>query len=55
LLERFTEVTVRSHGNVLTAISFLEGLSAEELAPEVFDAFDRDYPVVVTARAVKRL
>ena len=54
--ERFGEgqVTVRSYGNVLAAIAFLEGLAAEELLPAELDAEDPDYQAVIVVRAVKR-
>jgi peptidoglycan/xylan/chitin deacetylase (PgdA/CDA1 family)/glycosyltransferase involved in cell wall biosynthesis/SAM-dependent methyltransferase len=44
---------VTSYGNVLTAASFLYGISMEELTPEELDAVDADYPVIVGIRAVK--
>lgn len=47
------DFTVRAYGNVLVATSFLQGLSAAELDPFEFDAFDPDYPVIVAARASK--
>jgi SAM-dependent methyltransferase len=46
-------VEVGAHGNVLAATAFLYGLAAEELRPAELDAFDPDYPLVVTGRAVK--
>lgn len=46
-------ITVEARGNVLAAVAFLEGLAAEELRPDEIDAFDPEYPLVVTARAVK--
>jgi len=46
-------VTVESHGNVLAAVSFLEGLAAAELSPEELKANDPAYPLVVAVRAVK--
>ena len=46
-------VTVRSYGNVLTAISFLEGLAAEDLKKSELDAVDRSYEVLIAVRAVK--
>ncbi len=48
------EVEVSSHGNVLAAVSFLHGLSANELTPAELDHSDPDFEIVVTARAVKR-
>ncbi|HEX6386650.1 MAG TPA: methyltransferase domain-containing protein [Anaerolineae bacterium] len=46
-------VAVTSHGNVLVAISFLQGLSAHELEPHELDYHDPDYQLVITARALK--
>jgi SAM-dependent methyltransferase len=46
-------VTVESHGNVLAAVSFLEGLAAAELSTEELDVKDPAYPVVLSVRAVK--
>jgi SAM-dependent methyltransferase len=46
-------VTVRSYGNVLAAISFLEGLAAEDLKKKELDAVDRSYEILIAMRAVK--
>ncbi len=46
-------VTVRSYGNVLAAISFLEGLACEDLEVEELDAVDRRYEILIAVRAVK--
>lgn len=46
-------VTVRSYGNVLAAISFLEGLAVEDLKQKELDAVDRSYEVLIAVRAVK--
>jgi SAM-dependent methyltransferase len=46
-------VTVRSYGNVLVAIAFLEGLVSAELRREELDHCDPDYEVLVAVRAVK--
>lgn len=48
-------VTVRSYGNVLAAISFLEGLAAEDLRKNELDAVDRSYEVLIAVRAVKSM
>lgn len=48
-----SNVTVESHGNVLTAIAFLHGLAAEELTRSELDHQDLNYQLLVTARAVK--
>ena len=55
LQEVFTaeHVLVETFGNVLSAICSLEGLAAEELHPDELDYRDRDFEVVVAARAVK--
>jgi len=45
--------TINTYGNVLSAITFLHGLSKEELRQEELDYFDRDFEVLVTVRAVK--
>ena len=50
---RPANVTVEAYGNVLTAIAFLEGIAAEELRPDELDYRDRDFELVVAARAVK--
>ena len=46
-------VSVTSHGNVLTALAFLHGLADDELTDAEFAVTDAQYPVIVTARAVK--
>jgi len=46
-------VTVESHGNVLTALTFLHGLAAQELRQEELDFQDPDYEVLIAVRAVK--
>lgn len=46
-------VTVRSYGNVLAAISFLEGLAVEDLKQKELDTVDRSYEVLIAVRAVK--
>ena len=53
--ERFPieEVQVRSHGNVLAACAFLQGLASEELSSRELGFHDPLYPVVVTVRARK--
>jgi SAM-dependent methyltransferase len=55
LTERFSagQVTVQSYGNVLSAVSLLHGIAAEELAAEELAHFDRDYELIVAGRAVK--
>ena len=46
-------VEVRSYGNVLAAISFLEGLAVEDLKQTELDVVDRSYEVLIAVRAVK--
>ena len=46
-------VSVQAYGNVLTAISFLEGLAAQDLKKRELDAVDRAYEVLIAIRAVK--
>ena len=47
------EVSIKAHGNVLTAVALLHGLAVEELRPEELEHRDADYELVITARAVK--
>ncbi len=47
------EVSVRTYGSFVTAISFLRGLATEELTDEELNMDDPDYTVIVAARAVK--
>jgi SAM-dependent methyltransferase len=48
------DVKIIAYGNVLSAISFLHGLAAEELLPEELAHRDPDYEVIIAVRAVKR-
>jgi SAM-dependent methyltransferase len=48
-------VSLSTQGNVLAATAFLQGLAAEELAGDELDAADADYPVIIAARAHKRV
>lgn len=48
-----SSITVRSYGNVLSATSFLWGLSLEELTEEEMEHNDPDYPVIIAVRAQK--
>jgi SAM-dependent methyltransferase len=45
------QVCVETHGNVLTAIAFLEGLAADELGREERAFHDPLYPLLITIRA----
>jgi len=44
---------IETFGNVLTAISFLHGLSAEELTRDELDAFEPDYAVTIAVKVTK--
>jgi SAM-dependent methyltransferase len=46
-------VNVEAFGNVLAAISFLEGLACEDLRREELDAVDPNYQILIAVRAVK--
>jgi len=46
-------VKVCSYGNVLTAISFLEGLAVEDLKKKELDAMDPNYELIISVRAIK--
>jgi len=46
-------VEVDCYGNVLSTISFLEGIGAEELTKEELDYRDRDYELLITIVATK--
>jgi SAM-dependent methyltransferase len=48
-----SDLQIRSHGNVLTALGVLHGLAVEELPGRSFRVEDPDYQVVVTVRAVR--
>jgi SAM-dependent methyltransferase len=49
------QVSLFTYGNVLAATAFLQGLAAEELGCDELDATDADYPVIIAARAHKRV
>lgn len=46
-------VTTGVAGNVLAATAFLQGLAAGELEEGELDTLDEDYPVIISARAVR--
>lgn len=46
-------VEVKAHGNVLTAICFLQGLADHELTRAELDVADAEYPVTITIKAHK--
>ena len=47
------DVTVCAHGNVFAAVSFLHGLSVEDVSKSKLDYADPDYELVITVRAIK--
>ncbi|MEO5361006.1 MAG: class I SAM-dependent methyltransferase [Nitrospirota bacterium] len=47
-------VSLTLYGNVLASISFLHGLSAEELKSSELDHFDYQYQMVIGVKAVKQ-
>jgi SAM-dependent methyltransferase len=46
-------ISVQAYGNVLAAISFLEGLAAEDLKEKELDVVDPNYEILIAVRAVK--
>lgn len=48
-----THLTAQAYGNVLSAISLLNGLASEELRQEELDTVDPDYEVLLAIRATK--
>jgi len=46
---------VKSYGNVLSAVSFLHGLAAEELSSQDLQINDPNFEVLVTARVAKAI
>ena len=46
-------ISVHSYGNVLSAISFLEGLAAEDLKKKELEVSDPNYELIIAIRAVK--
>ena len=47
-------ISVETHGNVLIACAFLQGLAVEELTQKELDYNDPDYQVLITVRAVRK-
>lgn len=47
------QITIETHGNVLAAISLLEGFASSELKQEDLDYSDPDYEIMLTIRAIK--
>jgi glycosyltransferase involved in cell wall biosynthesis len=48
-----THVEVKSHGNVLVATAFLQGIVLEDLRKEELDYHDPEYEVLITVKATK--
>ncbi|WP_062291023.1 class I SAM-dependent methyltransferase [Nostoc piscinale] len=48
-----TNVQFETHGNVLAAIAFLQGLAVQDLHQEELDYQDNEYQLLITVRAVK--
>jgi SAM-dependent methyltransferase len=51
--QMFSDVEVKTHGNVLVATAFLQGMAAEELRGDELETDDPLYQLVITIRAVK--
>ena len=47
------QVEVKSYGNVLSAVAFLEGISPQELKKEELDYRDENYQLLITIKAIK--
>lgn len=49
----YSNVAAESHGNVLAATSFLQGIASSELSPAELKHHDPYFPVVIAVRAIK--
>jgi hypothetical protein len=49
-----SRVEVESYGNVLSAVAFLHGVSADELSEEELGSVDPDFQVLIAGHATKR-
>jgi len=49
----FSQVQIKTYGNVLAAVGFLHGLAVEDLSPAELEENDPNYEVIVAVRAVK--
>ena len=47
-------VEVQTYGNVLTAVSLLEGIASEELESKELDFHDPNYQILITVKATKK-
>jgi SAM-dependent methyltransferase len=52
---RPNDVSISSYGNVLTAIASLTGMAHEELSSQELNESDEFFPLLVAARAVKKI
>jgi hypothetical protein len=50
---RAKDLEIQSHGNVLAATAFLQGLAVDELDQKELDYTDPHYQTLITVRAVK--
>ncbi len=48
-----SDVKVEAHGNVLTSVAFLHGISADELKPRELEHVDPNLQLLITARVRK--
>ena len=46
-------IVVEPHGNVLTAVAMLHGITKEELTQEELETSDQDYQIVITVRVTR--
>ena len=56
ILSQFFEnenIIVSIYGNVLTAVAFLYGVGAKELASAEYEVNDLDYQVIIGGKAIK--
>ena len=56
LAEAFDEdaIEIKAHGNAMTSAALLYGLPVSDLKPAELDHNDRDYEMLITARALRR-
>lgn len=47
------QISIRSHGNVLTNIAFLAGMAREEITSRELNEHDPYFPLIISVRAVK--
>lgn len=48
-----SQINVESYGNVLTATSFLHGISADEIKKKKLDYNDKNYQIIIAIKATK--